>query len=176
MEGKPLTQRGVTLTGGALAEPMNVMAPVGTPVSHLIKLAGGFKTDPDRVLYGGPMMGNPIFNLDVPMMKSTNCILCMTTEEAADQDPAQTCIRCGKCVEACPMHLTPLFMRMNTNKRRWSEVEALRVMDCIECGSCNYICPARLPLVQSFRTAKFEIRELAAKEKAAREAKEAAKA
>lgn len=176
MEGKPLTQRGVTLTGGALAEPMNVMAPVGTPVSHLIKLAGGFKTDPDRVLYGGPMMGNPIFNLDVPMMKSTNCILCMTTEEAADQDPAQTCIRCGKCVEACPMHLTPLFMRMNTNKRRWSEVEALRVMDCIECGSCNYICPARLPLVQSFRTAKFEIRELPAKEKAAREAKEAAKA
>lgn len=176
MEGKPLTQRGVTLTGGALAEPMNVMAPVGTPVSHLIKLAGGFKTNPDRVLYGGPMMGNPIFNLDVPMMKSTNCILCMTTEEAADQDPAQTCIRCGKCVEACPMHLTPLFMRMNTNKRRWSEVEALRVMDCIECGSCNYICPARLPLVQSFRTAKFEIRELAAKEKAAREAKEAAKA
>lgn len=176
MEGKPLTQRGVTLTGGALAEPMNVMAPVGTPVSHLIKLAGGFKTDPDRVLYGGPMMGNPIFNLDVPMMKSTNCILCMTTEEAADQDPAQTCIRCGKCVEACPMHLTPLFMRMNVNKRRWSEVEALRVMDCIECGSCNYICPARLPLVQSFRTAKFEIRELAAKEKAAREAKEAAKA
>ena len=176
MEGKPLTQRGVTLTGGALAEPMNVMAPVGTPVSHLIKLAGGFKTDPDRVLYGGPMMGNPIFNLDVPMMKSTNCILCMTTEEAADQDPAQTCIRCGKCVEACPMHLTPLFMRMNTNKRRWSEVEALRVIDCIECGSCNYICPARLPLVQSFRTAKFEIRELAAKEKAAREAKEAAKA
>ena len=176
MEGKPLTQRGVTLTGGALAEPMNVMAPVGTPVSHLIKLAGGFKTDPDRVLYGGPMMGNPIFNLDVPMMKSTNCILCMTTEEAADPDPAQTCIRCGKCVEACPMHLTPLFMRMNTNKRRWSEVEALRVMDCIECGSCNYICPARLPLVQSFRTAKFEIRELAAKEKAAREAKEAAKA
>ena len=176
MEDKPLTQRGVTLTGGALAEPMNVMAPVGTPVSHLIKLAGGFKTDPDRVLYGGPMMGNPIFNLDVPMMKSTNCILCMTTEEAADQDPAQTCIRCGKCVEACPMHLTPLFMRMNTNKRRWSEVEALRVMDCIECGSCNYICPARLPLVQSFRTAKFEIRELAAKEKAAREAKEAAKA
>lgn len=176
MEGKPLTQRGVTLTGGALAEPMNVMAPVGTPVSHLIKLAGGFKTDPDRVLYGGPMMGNPIFNLDVPMMKSTNCILCMTTGEAADQDPAQTCIRCGKCVEACPMHLTPLFMRMNTNKRRWSEVEVLRVMDCIECGSCNYICPARLPLVQSFRTAKFEIRELAAKEKAAREAKEAAKA
>jgi electron transport complex protein RnfC len=175
-EGIPLTRRGVTLTGEAVAEPMNVMVPVGTPISHLIKMAGGFKETPDRVLYGGPMMGNPIYDLDVPMMKSTNCILSMTAREVAAQDPAQTCIRCGKCVEACPMHLTPLFMRMNTNKRRWSEVEALRVMDCIECGSCNYICPARLPLVQSFRTAKFAIRDEAAKAKAAKEAKEAAKA
>jgi len=118
------------------------------------------------------MMGNPIYNLDVPMMKSTNSILCMTKAEVAEQDPAQTCIRCGKCVEACPMHLTPLFMRMRVNKRMWAEVEALRVMDCIECGSCNYICPARLPLVQSFRTAKFAIRDAAAKAKAAQAAKE----
>ena len=176
-EGKPLTRRGVTLTGGAMAQPMNVMAPVGTPVSHLVKMAGGFKIDPDRVLYGGPMMGNPIYDLDVPMMKSTNCILALTKDEVAEQDPAQTCIRCGKCVDACPMHLTPLFMRMRVNKRLWSEVEELRVMDCIECGSCNYICPARLPLVQSFRTAKFAIRDEQAKARAAAEAKkEAAKA
>ena len=174
---KPLTQRGVTLTGGAIAEPMNVLAPIGTPVSHLIKMAGGFKETPDRVLYGGPMMGNPIYDLDVPMMKSTNCILSMVKSEVAATDPAQTCIRCGKCVEACPMHLTPVFMRVNTEKRLWENVEKLRVMDCIECGSCNYICPARLPLVQSFRTAKFELRNKAAKEKAEREAKakEAAK-
>ncbi len=176
-EGKPLTRRGVTLTGGAMAQPMNVMAPVGTPVSHLVKMAGGFKIDPDRVLYGGPMMGNPIYDLDVPMMKSTNCILALTKDEVAEQDPAQTCIRCGKCVDACPMRLTPLFMRMRVNKRLWSEVEELRVMDCIECGSCNYICPARLPLVQSFRTAKFAIRDEQAKARAAAEAKkEAAKA
>ena len=176
-EGKPLTQRGVTLTGGALNEPMNVLVPVGTPIKDLIDAAGGFKADPDRILYGGPMMGNPIYDLDVTMMKSTNCILCLTKAEAAEQDPAQTCIRCGKCVEVCPMKLTPLFMRMNVNKRRWAEVEALRVMDCIECGSCNYICPARLPLVQSFRTAKFAIRDEAAKAKArAEKEKEAAKA
>ena len=175
-EGKPLTSRIMTLTGGALAEPMNVMAPIGTPASHLIKLAGGFKTDPDRILFGGPMMGNAIFDLDVPVTKATNCILCMTSAEVGIQDPAQTCIRCGKCVEACPMHLTPLFIRMNTNKRRWKEVEALNVMDCIECGSCAYICPARLPLVQTFRTAKFALREEAAKAKAAKEGKEGAKA
>ena len=83
-----------------------------------------------------------------------------------------TCIRCGKCVEACPMNLTPVFMRQHVTKSQWDEVEELRVMDCIECGSCSYICPARIPLVQSFRTAKAAIREKAAKEKQ----KEAAKA
>ena len=179
VDGKPLTRRGLTITGGAIAEPINVYAPVGTPIRHLIEAAGGFNTEPDRVLYGGPMMGNPIFDLDMPMMKSTNCVLCMTREEAAQQDPAQTCIRCGKCLEACPMHLTPLFMRMYTGKRNWEEVDRLNVMDCIECGSCNYICPARIPLVQSFRTAKFEIRGLQAKAKAAAQAaapKEAVKA
>lgn len=175
-EGKPLTQRGVTITGGAIAEPMNVMVPMGTPVSHLIKMAGGFQENPDRVLLGGPMMGNPIYDLDVPVMKSTNCILSMTSKEVAARDPAQTCIRCAKCVEVCPMKLTPLFMRMNANKRRWSEVEALNVMDCIECGSCSYICPARIPLVQTFRAAKAEIRTQAAKAKAVQEAKEATKA
>ena len=117
------------------------------------------------------MMGVPLYDLDSPMMKTTNCILCLTKEEAAAQDPAQTCIRCGKCVEVCPMCLAPLFMRMNANKRRWAEVEALRVMDCIECGSCNFICPARLPLVQSFRMAKTAIRQEAAKAKAEKETK-----
>lgn len=172
-EGKPLTQRYTTLTGGALAEPMNVIAPIGTPVSHLLKLAGGFKTAPDRVLFGGPMMGIAVYDLDVPTMKGTNCILCMTAQEAPVQDPAQTCIRCGKCVEVCPMKLTPLFIRMNVNKARWSEAMALNVLDCIECGSCNYICPARLPLVQSFRTAKAAIRAEQAKEKAKKEAAKA---
>ena len=171
-EGMPLTQRRVTLTGGALAEPVNLIAPVGTPVSHLIKVAGGFKEDPNRVLFGGPMMGVAVYDLDVPMTKTTNCVLCMTAKEAAAVESDPTCIRCGKCVEACPMKLTPLFMRQNVAKSRWDEVEGLHVMDCIECGCCSYICPARIPLVQSFRTAKAAIREKAAKEKQ----KEAAKA
>ncbi|MDE6107822.1 MAG: electron transport complex subunit RsxC [Oscillospiraceae bacterium] len=168
-EGKPLTSRYVTLTGGAISESMNVIVPVGTPVSHLVKLSGGFKADPDRVVMGGTMMGVAIYDLDAPIQKASNCVLCMTKAEVGAVDPAQTCIRCGKCVEVCPMKLTPLFMRMNANKDRWDAVEALNVMDCIECGCCSYICPARIPLVQTFRMAKSAIRTKAAKEKAAKE-------
>lgn len=164
-QGKALTRRRITVTGGALREPMNVIVPIGTPVSWLIKLAGGFQEKPDRVLLGGPMMGTPLYDLDAPVMKTTNGVVCLTRDEVGREDPAQACIRCGKCVEVCPMGLTPLFMRMSGEKYRWDEVERLHVMDCIECGSCNYICPARLPLVQSFRTAKAAIRDRGSKRK-----------
>ncbi len=157
-EGKALTRRRVTVTGEALGQPLNVIAPIGTPVSWLIRMAGGFQVEPDRVVLGGPMMGIPLYDLDVPIMKSTNCVLCLTPDEVAKPDPAQVCIRCGKCIEACPMRLTPLFIRMNADKGRWGEAEALHVMDCIECGCCSYICPARLPLVQTFRMTKAAIR------------------
>lgn len=165
-EGKPLTHRNVTITGGAIERPMNVNAPIGTPVEHLIKMAGGFKTQPQRLLMGGPMMGNPQYDLTAPMFKGTNCILALTDAEAAIQDTEQTCLRCGRCVNACPMHLMPLYMHMYAEKRAWYELEGYNIMDCMECGSCNYICPARIHLVQSFRMAKFEIRGLAAKQKA----------
>ena len=165
-EGKPLTHRNVTITGGAIERPMNVNAPIGTPVEHLIKMAGGFKTQPQRLLMGGPMMGNPQYDLTAPMFKGTNCILALTDAEAAIQDTEQTCLRCGRCVNACPMHLMPLYMHMYAEKRAWHELEGYNIMDCMECSSCNYICPARIHLVQSFRMAKFEIRGLAAKQKA----------
>ena len=165
-EGKPLTHRNVTITGGAIERPMNVNARIGTPVEHMIKMAGGFKTQPQRLLMGGPMMGNPQYDLTAPMFKGTNCILALTDAEAAVQDTEQTCLRCGRCVNACPMHLMPLYMHMYAEKRAWHELEGYNIMDCMECGSCNYICPARIHLVQSFRMAKFEIRGLAAKQKA----------
>ena len=165
-EGKPRTHRNVTITGGAIERPMNVNAPIGTPVEHLIKMAGGFKIQPQRLLMGGPMMGNPQYDLTAPMFKGTNCILALTDAEAAIQDTEQTCLRCGRCVNACPMHLMPLYMHMYAEKRAWHELEGYNIMDCMECGSCNYICPARIHLVQSFRMAKFEIRGLAAKQKA----------
>ena len=171
VEGRPLTRRIVTVTGGAIASPKNLLVPFGTPISQLIEEAGGFKENPDRVLMGGPMMGIAQYDLSCVNIKGTNAILCLTKAEAAPHVADPVCLRCARCVNVCPMHLTPVNMHMFAEKRMWEEVERLNVLDCIECGSCNFICPARIPLVQSFRTAKFEIRGLQMKAKAAKEAK-----
>ncbi|BDF69890.1 electron transport complex subunit C [Oscillospiraceae bacterium] len=171
VDGRPLTRRIVTVTGGAIASPKNLLVPFGTPISQLIEEAGGFKENPDRVLMGGPMMGIAQYDLSCVNIKGTNAILCLTKAEAAPHVADPVCLRCARCVNVCPMHLTPVNMHMFAEKRMWEEVERLNVLDCIECGSCNFICPARIPLVQSFRTAKFEIRGLQMKAKAAKEAK-----
>ena len=167
-DGKPLTHRVVTVTGSAVKEPGNFIAPIGTLFSYLVEQAGGFREDPARVISGGPMMGVAQYELDVPMVKATNCVLCYTKKDLPVQDPEPACLRCGRCVNVCPMHLTPLYMHMYAEKENWEKCEKLRVMDCMECGSCNYICPARIPLVQSFRLAKPKVRALAAKKKEAK--------
>jgi len=164
-EGKPLTHRIVTVTGSAIVEPGNFEAPIGTPFSYMVEQADGFKADPARVISGGPMMGVAQYELDVPMVKATNCILCLTQKDLPAQDRDQACLRCGRCVNVCPMHLTPLYMHMYSDKGDWAQCEKLRMMDCMECGSCQYICPARIPLVQSFRKAKSGIRGMAAAKK-----------
>ena len=164
-EGKPLTHRIVTVTGSAIVEPGNFEAPIGTLFSYMVEQADGFKTDPARVISGGPMMGVAQYELDVPMVKATNCILCLTQKDLPAQDRDQACLRCGRCVNVCPMHLTPLYMHMYSDKGDWAQCEKLRMMDCMECGSCQYICPARIPLVQSFRKAKSGIRGMAAAKK-----------
>ena len=150
-------------TGSAVKNPVNLLAPVGTPFSHLIEEAGGFNGTPARVISGGPMMGFAQYDMSVTMGKASNCVLCLSKEDMPAVSANPTCIRCARCVNVCPMHLTPLFMNMFAKARRWSEVEEYRIMDCMECGSCQYICPARIPLVQQFRTAKFAIRQQAAK-------------
>lgn len=161
--GQPVYQRVITITGSAVKNPVNLLAPVGTPFSHLIEEAGGFNGTPARVISGGPMMGFAQYDLSVTMGKASNCVLCLSKEDMPAVSANPTCIRCARCVNVCPMHLTPLFMNMFAKARRWSEVEEYRIMDCMECGSCQYICPARIPLVQQFRTAKFAIRQQAAK-------------
>ena len=154
----------ITVTGSAVKNPVNLLAPVGTPFSHLIEEAGGFNGTPARVISGGPMMGFAQYDMSVTMGKASNCVLCLSKEDLPATSANPTCIRCARCVNVCPMHLTPLFMNMFAKARRWSEVEEeYRIMDCMECGSCQYVCPARIPLVQQFRTAKFAIRQQAAK-------------
>ena len=164
VNGMPLVKRVITITGGAVKNPVNLLAPLGTSFAHLIEEADGFGETPGRVISGGPMMGFAQYDLAVTMGKASNCVLCLNKAEMPIVDDLHCCIRCARCVNVCPMHLTPVYMNLYAKKRMWHDVEQLNIMDCMECGCCQYICPGRIPLVQQFRSAKFEIRQLAAKQ------------
>ena len=164
--GMPLVHRAVTVTGGAIAHPGNFIAPIGTPFSELIEAAGGFACTPYKILCGGPMMGLAQYTVDAMTIKGCNAITCLSEKDRRGQ-AAQHCIRCGKCVENCPMHLMPLFMHKASAAGKLERLKELHVADCIECGCCAYGCPAGIPLVQSFRTAKRMLRDAAAREKEA---------
>ena len=164
--GMPLVHRAVTVTGGAIAHPGNFIAPIGTPFSELIEAAGGFACTPYKILCGGPMMGLAQYTIDAMTIKGCNAITCLSEKDRRGQ-AAQHCIRCGKCVENCPMHLMPLFMHKASAAGKLERLKELHVADCIECGCCAYGCPAGIPLVQSFRTAKRMLRDAAAREKEA---------
>ncbi len=155
-QGRPLTTRVVTVSGAAIGEPKNLRCAIGTPVAALIQAAGGFAQTPSKLIMGGPMMGVALMSPDVPVIKGTNAILGLTAREYP-VDPNPTCIRCGKCVSVCPMHLTPNYLYAYERKGMLEECQRLNVLDCIECGSCAYTCPGRLHLVQSFRNAKARI-------------------
>ena len=161
-QGMPLVKRGVTVTGSAIKEPMNFIAPIGTSFAHMIEAAGGFASDPYKVLTGGPMMGIAQFDLNVPVIKGTNAITCFSQKDRVVVDNPH-CIRCGRCVSVCPMHLMPLYLYQAERRSNIDELNKRNIGDCIECGSCAYICPVRIPLVQSFKNAKAKVREAAAK-------------
>lgn len=171
VHGLPLTQRIVTVSGGAVNTPRNLLVPIGTPLEHLLEECGGLKSQPGRVLLGGPMMGNAQYNLDCTTIKGTNALLFLERRECSPVTvKAPACIRCGRCVQACPMNLTPLFFDLYGRNRRFQELEKFHVMDCIECGSCAYVCPSHIRLVQSIRTAKNELRRQTQLEKERQEA------
>ena len=162
-DGMPLVQRVVTVTGRGVREPANLLVPIGTPFSALLEQAGLIE-NPYKVISGGPMMGFTQFDLSVPTTKGCNSILVLAQEDATDI-PTPHCIHCGKCVGVCPMHLMPLYLYKYERMNEYKRMEDYNIYDCIECGSCAYICPAKIPLVQSMRTAKAELRLLKQKEK-----------
>ncbi len=161
--GMPLVRRVVTVTGRAISKPCNLLAPIGTPFSELVEAAGGFSSTPHKIFVGGPMMGITQHTLSAATIKGNNALTCYSE---ADRHEVATphCIRCGKCVDACPMHLMPLFLHRAALKQDLTQLSRRHVMDCIECGSCAYGCPAGIALVQSFRTGKKLLREQAARE------------
>jgi len=154
--GMPLITRNVTVSGSAIANPKNLVCRIGTPLSDLAAASGGFKEEPYKLIMGGPMMGIALTDIEVPVIKQTNAFLAFSQNEDKFADEP-TCIRCGRCVEACPMNLMPVYMYMYYQKEMFPELDRLHVTDCIECGSCSYTCPGRLFLTQSFRVAKVRL-------------------
>ncbi len=155
-EGMPLIKRLVTVSGDIVMEPKNLIVPVGTPFQALLD-AVGQKENPYKVLSGGPMMGAALYDLASPVIKGTNAVTVLGKRNRFCIDDPQ-CIRCGKCMDACPMKLMPVMMYRAYQDGDPGEMAANNVMDCIECGCCAYTCPAGIPLVQAFRTAKQHIR------------------
>lgn len=151
--GMPLVSKRITVDGSAINTPKNVVAPVGTLISDIVNFCGGFKEEPKKVLMGGPMMGTALYTLDYPIIKQNNGLIFMGEKEADDVMPSD-CIRCGKCVAACPMLLTPVNIQHFVERRDVKALNDLCVMSCMECGCCGFSCPARRPLVQYLRMAK----------------------
>lgn len=167
--GEPLTSRLVSVTGLELEKPFNIRALIGTPFSTLVNAAQPKNSISYPLVMGGPMMGFKVASNDVPVIKTTNCILANPPEPTEIQMP---CIRCGECMDACPINLLPQQMYWHSQAREFDKVDKLNVFDCIECGCCSYVCPSHIPLVQYYRNAKSEIKELHAEAKAADLAKQ----
>lgn len=154
--GHPLIERITTVTGTPVVDPANYLARIGTPIRKLLELCGGVKENPAKVIMGGPMMGFAQSNIDVPVAKNSSGVLLMAPEEI-EQFEGNPCIRCSRCVKACPMNLLVPTLSTMIEAGEFAMAEQNYVMDCVECGTCAYICPAKRPLVQHFRRAKAEI-------------------
>ncbi|WP_434663384.1 electron transport complex subunit RsxC [Klebsiella sp. MISC125] len=171
IDGEPLTERVVTLTGEAVSRPGNVWARLGTPVSHLLKDAGFCPSAEPMVIMGGPLMGFTLPWLDVPVVKITNCLLAPSATEMGEPEEEKGCIRCSACADACPADLLPQQLYWFSKGQQHDKATGHNLADCIECGACAWVCPSNIPLVQYFRQEKAEIYAIAQEEKRAAEAK-----
>ncbi|MDD2972199.1 MAG: electron transport complex subunit RsxC [Lachnospiraceae bacterium] len=151
MLGRPLMQRIVTVTGDAINDPRNFAVRVGTIYEELIEEAGGFKTEPEKIVSGGPMMGFALFDTNVPVTKTSSALLCMTKDEVAAYEPS-ACINCGMCVEACPGRIIPSRLADYAEHGDMEQFEAHNGMECCECGCCSFVCPAKRQLTQSIKS------------------------
>ncbi len=156
MKRKPLFERIVTVTGKSLAHPSNFLVRMGTSIGQLIDACGGLPTDTGKVIGGGPMMGKALVNTDVPVCKGTSGVLLMNDKEAKRTEP-KPCIRCAKCVSACPMGLEPFLLATASSMQKWDLVEAEQITSCIECGSCQFTCPSFRPLLDNIRLGKTTV-------------------
>jgi len=156
MKNKPLFERYTTVTGKRLANPGNFLVRMGTPMSDLIEACGGMPEGDNKLLAGGPMMGKALTSTDVPVCKGTNSVTILTGDDARRKEP-QPCIRCAKCVSACPMGLEPYLLATLSSFKNWERVEAEDITSCIECGSCQFTCPAHRPLLDNIRQGKSTV-------------------
>ena len=172
-QGMPVVNKVVTVSGSGVVEPKNLECPIGTPFSCLFDACGGLNDKTYKLVAGGPMMGMAQYTADVSVGKGTGAILAFCENEEQTVEHPQ-CIRCGKCVAACPMHLEPLFMYQYASKNMLDELNDAHIMDCMECGACAYACPARVHLTHMFKYGKQKLKDKMAADKAAAEAKKAA--
>ncbi len=166
--GMPLTEKCVTVDGSCVKEPKNVIAPIGTPVQNLFDFCGGFKAEPKKVLYGGPMMGIAVPSLDSPVLKMTNAVIAMD-EKDARPPKASSCINCGECLNNCPLRLDPRKISKALKLGLDEELKKQNADLCMECGCCAYVCPAKRPIVQNNRLAKARINKYLSQQKASKE-------
>ncbi|MVR55024.1 electron transport complex subunit RsxC, partial [Salmonella enterica subsp. enterica serovar Bovismorbificans] len=157
VDGEPITERVVTLTGEAVSRPGNVWARLGTPVRHLLNDAGFCPSADQIVIMGGPLMGFTLPWLDVPVVKITNCLLAPSVTEMGTPQEEKSCIRCSACADACPADLLPQQLYWFSKGQQHDKATAHHIADCIECGACAWVCPSNIPLVQYFRQEKAEI-------------------
>ena len=155
-KNKPLIERNVTVTGKSVKNPCNLLVRMGTPISQLIDYAGGLPEDTGKILSGGPMMGRPLMSTDVPVVKGTSGVLMLSVNDAV-RAVERNCIRCGKCVSACPMGLEPYLLATVGEMSDWERAEKEDIMSCIECGCCQSSCPSRRPLLDWVRLTKTTV-------------------